>query len=702
MNNSYDSVRAQEARAEREARRLLVRTRVLMSLFCAALAGFLAVLFQTQIVNGQDYLNNASHRLLEAETVDSARGEILDCYGRVLVANKVSYNVELDTNSMGERRDEVLQALLALCREEGVSWDEALPISDQAPWTFTGEDPLYISREKEDGEVELAPTRLGRLVEKSGIAKDVTREELTAPVLLEKLCKAFGMELEGPPTSEDRALAGVLYAVYLRRHGIVSNAYVFAKGVDITFISKVKERALEGVNITTSTSRQYNTNYAAHVLGRVGAIQPKDMEYYQGLGYPMDAYVGLDGVEKAFESHLQGTRGSRLIEKDESDNIINQEWRTQPKPGDNVVLTLNMKLQAAVEDLLEEYAGTLENPGGMAAVVVDMSGGVLSMASYPTYDLSTYADNVVELSQDTVRRPLVNRATNGLYAPGSTFKMVTAMGALSEGIIGRQDMVRCTGVYTFYPDVHPQCWIWPTGSHGNENVTQAITDSCNIFFYDVGRRLGISKLVEYATNFGLGQYTGIEISESKGKVASPETSAQAGSVWYGGEVMNAAIGQGDNQFTPLQLANYVATLVNGGNHYQAHLLKEVRSSDYRQTTYEYEPELMNTVQMDPDYLEAVKRGMYDLAKTPAMARYFSSLPVEVGCKTGTAEVMSSTANAVFVCFAPYDDPQIALCLVAERGGSGHSLAGVAGGILSQYFSTESSLDAVSGENTLLR
>ena len=284
--------------------------------------------------------------------------------------------------------------------------------------------------------------------------------------------------------------------------------------------------------------------------------------------------------------------------------------------------------------------------------------------------------------------------------------MLTAVAALSEGKITTTERIECTGIYRHFSDVNsqPHCWIWDSvrGVHGLDDVTRAITDSCNIFFYEAGLRTGIANLRKYAQKFGLGEYTGIEISEYKGWVAGPETSAHFNQQWYDGSTMSASIGQENNQFTPLQLANYVATLVNGGNHYACHLLKEFKSSDYSQVTQVYEPELLHTIDIGEKELDAVLQGMYNLSETASISRYFSSLPVKVGCKTGTAQVATKTANAVFVCYAPYDDPQVALCLVAEQGASGGNLAELAAGILAQYFSTDSSLNTVTGENTLLR
>ncbi|MDE6281169.1 MAG: penicillin-binding protein, partial [Oscillospiraceae bacterium] len=623
-------------------------------------------------VSGDIYLTNSDQRDLQREGVDSVRGEILDRYGRVLVSNEVSYNVELDWGAMGADRLSILTQLLDICREEGVTWSESLPISKTAPWTYTTDTPLYFVSVTEEGEEATIPTSLGRLAVKCGWAEDAAKAQFTAGRLLTTMCQTFGLiEKKNPPrlsnralagtlaaasqsfglldqsgsvTQADRDLAGVLYELYLRRYEVNNNPYIFARGVDITFITKVKERGLSGVRVEMSTSRKYSTNCAAHVLGYTGAIPAGSSEYYKELGYPANATVGIAGTELAFESYLHGSSGTRLIEKDQNNNIISQEWQTLPEPGSNVVLTLDSALQSTVEDLLAQYAAKQKEPGGMAAAVVDMSGGVLSLASYPTYDLSTFWENYAELANDTENRPLYNRATQGLYAPGSTFKMCTAVAALSEGVITTRETVECTGKYLYYPPPYqPACWIYP-GRHGLETVTDAIKDSCNIFFYDVGRRTTIAVLREYAQKFGLGEYTGIEIPEYKGWVSGPETSTHFGQDWYEGLTMYASIGQDTNQFTPLQLANYVATLVNGGNHYQCHLLKELKSSDYSQVTQVCEPELLDTIDIDPEHLAAVKQGMYDLSKTWSMARYFDALPVEVGCKTGTAETSSRAAS----------------------------------------------------------
>ena len=704
MNNPFEHPRLPEEKAEREFRRLKLRTRMLIAFFCSILAVFAAVLYQTQIVHGGVYSVSTNTHVTRTQQVNSIRGEIVDCYGRLLATNRLSYNVELNWEDMaGHDPLAVVTDLLEISREEGVQWSESLPISDAVPWSFTTDTPFSYETKNSEGETVTATTLLGSLAETYGWVKDAKKATLSAGQLLDAMCRTFGIigELE-IPDQEARELAGVLYELYLRRYEFNYNTYVFARGVDISFITKVKEHSLDGVQIVTATTRKYETHYAAHVLGYTGYITPETWGRYKELGYPMNATVGQEGVELAFEERLHGVSGTRLMELDENGNIISQQWQVEPEPGENVVLTLDIAFQSTVEDLLSGYAARQEERKPMAAAVVDMTGGVLALASYPGYDMTTFWEDYTSLASDTELKPLYNRATKGRYPPGSTFKMLTAVAALDTGTITAAERVRCTGRYTYYaPSYSPYCWNrW---GHGQENVTQAITDSCNYFFYDIGRRTTIAKLNEYAKKFGLGEYTGIELTEEKGWRAGPETSRQLGTDWYDGNTLSAAIGQENNQFTPLQMANYVATLVNGGNHYQCHLLKEYKSNDYSSVTEVFEPKLLDAIDIRPEHLAAIKLGMYNLSKTAAMAEHFGSLPVEVGCKTGTAET-SATAptNAVFVCFAPYDNPQIALCLVAEGGGTGSTLAGLAADILAQYFSTAGSLDTVTGENTLLR
>ena len=700
-----------------DGRQFHVRVRGVMVLLAAVLVGFLWVLYDLQYVHGAEYLEQSRRKIAKTETVEAARGQILDRYGRVLVSNWASYNVSLDTSFMGEDRNTVLLRLLDICREESVTWSDTLPVSQSAPYVFTAEGAYgnlrkYAEKMKWEG---LVPT-----AEEIEALQSAESPALpSAERLIAKLRETYQVD---PALSDEEArdLVGVLYELALRSREITWSSYVFAQDVEMTFIVKVKEASLSGVSIDTTTVREYNTSYAAHLLGRVGLMDSDEWNnIYQALDYPYNASVGKDGMEQAFESYLHGVPGKRAIETNDQGKVVSADdnWKIDertgepqaPQPGYNVISTLDIKLQEAVERALADGVGALksEDTQGAAAVVIDVNdGGVLASASYPTYDLSTFLQNYTELANDPLN-PLFNRATQGIYPPGSTFKMVTAIAGLQEGVITPTDEILDTGRYTYYKDYQPQCWYYRQygRTHGKENVSEAIRDSCNIFFYDVGRRLGISLLDEYAQKFGLGEYTGIEVYESKGHVAGPGYTESLGQKWYDGNTLPAAIGQENNQFTPIQLANYVATLANGGTHYSAHLLKEVKSSDFSQVVYQYEPEVLNELDLDPENLEAVTRGML-MVTQPGGSAYsygFNTLDIQVAAKTGSAQVSSATeSNAVFVCFAPYEDPEIALAIVVEKGGSGSTLSSIAVEILDYYFSSGSGMETVEGENTLLR
>ncbi len=481
---------------------------------------------------------------------------------------------------------------------------------------------------------------------------------LPAAELMAKMCQTFGVELpeaeegKAPVISQEiRDLLGVLYELALRQYEVVYTGYTFATdNIGISFISKVKEHGLAGVSISSVTSRRYNTTYAAHILGRVGAIDADEVEEYKALGYPLDARVGKQGAEKAFESWLRGTSGTRQTTTSDSGKVVAQEWAVdeetgevlEPVPGGNVTLTLDIGFQAHVEDALASHIQALGHEKG-AVAIVDMTGGALALASYPTYDLSTYGQDFAQLSADPLE-PLVNRATSGRYSPGSTFKPLTAVAGLMEGIVTPKDKLVCRGSYTYeyWKDFLAHCHR--RSGHGTENLVKALKDSCNVYFYDVGRRVGITKLDEYAAMFGLGEHTGIEIGDTAGWVAGPATSEHFGQIWYEGSTAYAAIGQENNQVTPLQLANYIATLVNGGDHYAVHLLDSVKSHDYGAVLYEYEPELLNSIDIPDSGLAAIKEGMYQVTQNAAIARYFNSLPVKAGAKTGTAELTAGAEN----------------------------------------------------------
>lgn len=699
------------------------RVRGVLVILAVLLLVFSWVLYDLQIVHGAEYLEKSQRKIANTETVEAARGEILDRYGRVIVSNRTSYNVTLSTSLMGDNRNDTLLRLLQICREEGVAWTDTLPITMSAPFTYTLDTATSTARNRftalcaemkwTDGALDALVAQIGDNAAAQSVPEDQETQEsaaaaaVSADSILDQMAGDDGFEVDRSGLSDEdyRALIGILYELKLRSEEVARVDYTFAQDVDIDFITRVKETGLAGVEISATSVREYHTTAAAHVLGRVGQMDETEWEKYQSMGYAMDETVGKDGVEKAFEEYLHGEEGSRIIETSTSGKILSETYSTEPKPGENVVLTLDIRLQEAVEQSLAAHIPALETAEGAAVAVINVKNGeVLALASYPTFDLANFSARYNEIISDPLM-PLFNRATQGTYAPGSTFKMVTAVGALEEGVITPQTQILDTGIYTYYKDYQPMCWYYRQygRTHGLENVSDAIRDSCNVFFYDTGRRLGIEALEKYAHLFGLGDSTGIEIPENVGVVAGPEYTESIGQTWYEGNTLPAAIGQENNSFTPLQLANYVATLVNGGNHWAAHLLKSVRSSDFSQVDYDNAETLLDTVEITPANLDTVKTGMLEVTESGSVSSYFKDLDVKVGAKTGSAQVSAdSVSNAVFVAFAPYDDPEIALAIVAEKGGSGSELGAVAADILTYYFSAQDTLDAAATENTLLR
>lgn len=558
----------------------------------------------------------------------------------------------------------------------------------------------------------------------------------TAEELLGKMCKTFDIAGDGKvdekqakangetiPTlnigdmdpTDARTIAGILYELYYRNRISSWPPYTFATDVSIDFITRVKELSLPGVEIETTSVRKYNTESAAHLLGYTGAITSETWPTYKEKGgYTMNDYVGITGAESAFESYLKGTSGTRAIERNENGKIISSQWLVDsetgeslaPQPGQNVFLTIDIDLQQQVEEILANGVAGLQSKEteGAACVVLDVnSGDVLASASYPTYSLSTFRQDYNTLKEDPLN-PLLNRALQGLYPPGSTFKMITAIAALELGIVEPNTQINDKGVYTFYSSPQPKCWIYNQHrqTHGLQDVSHAIMNSCNYYFYEVGRLVGIERLDQYAAMFGLGQKTGIELTEQAGVVASPAFTESLGGTWHEGNILSVAIGQESTQVTPIQLANYIATLVNGGTRYSTHLLKTVKSNDFSQVTYNYEPKVVGQVEMEEENRQAVMEGMLLLTTDGSVSSAFKDVPVSVGAKTGSAQVSAQTnSNAVFVCFAPYDDPQIAVAIAVEHGGSGSELGKIAAQIVTAYFSVQGEQGTITQENTLV-
>ena len=529
------------------------------------------------------------------------------------------------------------------------------------------EGEAYAARSlRSRAKVETVPAARGKLLDRNGkvLAQDVVR---WTAVLAEDAPEESRVRLAQLCREEDVAWDGT---------GAV-------QGVTARLLARGKEEGLAGVTFVPAVERVGSGTLAPHVLGRVGAMSAEEWAVFQAAGYAMNETVGKDGAEAAFEAELHGTPGRRYVETGQDGSVSADGWDVAPVPGRNVTLTLDKRLQETAQTALADFLAEHPNAGGGAVVALDATdGGVLAMASLPGYDPAVFSAQYPALAQDE-GHPLMNRATQGLYAPGSVFKLVTAAAALETGVLTPETKILDTGRYTYYKTPQPQCWLYRQAgqTHGLETVTQAIADSCNIFFYDAGRRVGIETLETYARALGLGEKTGLELAgEKAGVVAGPAYTRSIGGTWYEGSVLSAAIGQENHRFTPLQLAHMTALLVGGGG--QVHLLKQVAGEAPQ------EAERPEGVRLSEENLTAIKEGMRAVTQSGSLAEAFAGLPVTAGAKTGSAQVAGEEeSNAVLVCFAPYEQPKIALALVAEQGGSGAALGDAAAAILRAWAET---------------
>ncbi|WP_409967101.1 penicillin-binding transpeptidase domain-containing protein [Bengtsoniella intestinalis] len=686
----------------------LPRLACLLGFFGIFIGIFLFTLYDTQVVHGKEYLAQSIQTITTTQTIEAARGVITDRNGLPMVSNRSTYQLTFKSSAVSGDESDICDAILRilqLCQAQDVTWTDNLPITKTFPYSYQIENLTSTQRNR----------FLTFLQSIGAIPTTWTSDNLTNNFLLEQWLPAADLldlmaDTFSIPHSysviEQRNVAGIYYELELRNLMNITS-YVMADDISLEMITLLNDGDFHGASVSATTTREYQTPYAAHLLGTVGEIYAEDYAVLKELGYAMDDQKGESGVELAFEEYLRGIDGRSVITTNAEGKVTSELYSVEPQPGNTVELTIDLKLQQAVEtalgntmDAMIEKDGETTRGAGAAVVAVG-SGEVLALASYPTFDLSTYRQDYTTLLE-TDGDPLVNRATQGTYAPGSTFKPITAIAALEENIITPSSKLYCNGVFN-YPnaDFYFKCWISP-GAHGSISVTEALRVSCNDFFCELGYRLGITTMNSYASAFGLGQPTGIEIGERSGVLAGPDYSESVGATWYGGNTVQAAVGQSDTLATPIQLANYIATLAGGGDHYDATLLKAVKSYDNTELVASGAQEPSLVMGLDEDNVSAVLEGMYNLTQT-SLKTYFSNCIVSAGAKTGTAQVTDQTTNnGVFVCFAPYEDPEIAVAIVIEKGGSGSALASTAVEILNAYFTEDEIGTLIIGENQLLQ
>ncbi len=651
-----------------------------------------ARLYSLQIINGEAYLATSNLRSTAVVKEKAPRGDIKDRNGKNLVTNRRGYSLLwIKTAASDDEINEMLFKMADILAESEYEFSDSLPIS-KYPYEFTFTD------KNKDGSTD--DEKKEWFDTKKRLNEDMTAEE----VIEFYRSKVFSIPPEEDP-DRLRTLIGIRYDAEMSGFSY-STPYTIATDVDIEVVTKVKERKSEfpDIEVTEEYFRQFEFgSLAAHTLGRIGKIYKEEYETLSPKGYAYNDYVGKQGIEKICEDDLRGTDGQKVLGTEDGGKLLGIESE-DAVAGNYVVLTLDSDLQMAAEESLkktiEEIAANGAGKGAQkgadasagAAVVLDVNNAeVLALATYPSYNPETFNQMYSELSADE-DKPLWNRAISGTYSPGSTFKPLTAVAALETGAVTIDEKLICNGVYKFFKDYQPKCWInLEQGlSHGWENVTEAIEDSCNLYFYEAGRRTGIDALSRYAKMFGLGEYSGIELSEeAKGAMAGPDYKEKIegdGQEWYGGDTIQASIGQSYSHFTPLQLANYIATIANGGTRYRPHIIKSVHRSEDGSEVKRSAPVVEERISITAENLDAVKRGMYGVVDEGSASKIFQNYNISVGGKTGTAQGSSNQSNtALFVAFAPYDKPEIAVAVVIEHGVRGVNAAGVARDIFDEYF-----------------
>ena len=701
-------------------RKKIINFRVLFVFLVFALlcGGFVVTVFFRQQAEAQAKNDASLTDKVYNIAVPADRGEILDRSGNTIV-----YNDQINTLSFNaltfpkdvEDGNRVILDLIRFLESKEEDWIDNLPIK------LINGAPVF----EEERDADLAWMKSAYFLDLNPYA--------TPQNVYDAMAERFHLT-ETDPQDAIRIMS-VRYN--MNRLGFSPTVpYTFAVGASIQSVAYIKENGVrfQGVEAGVTSARKYigEGRLAAHLLGVVGAInadeyneqnaktqaaleeagddEDKKLEI-RSSAYALSDRIGKNGIEKAMEPYLRGKNGVKTVTVHE-DGTRDEKYTVMPRTGGTAILTIDNPMQeiaaASLERRIMEETKEIALLGGLApagAVVVEnvKTGEILAAASYPDYSLTTYLEDYEELSKDP-GNPLWNRAFQSGYSPGSTMKPATAVAGLEEGAITPDSYILCTGVYDFLDQ--PFVCFNKT-AHGAVNVKYALAYSCNIFFFEVANKIGIQKMNSWAKLLGLGERTGVEINESEGLLAGYDERAARGEGWKAGETLLAAIGQSDNQFSPLQLTNYCATIANGGTRYVPYLVSKVLSSDFSQVLYERTPQIAVQTDIKPETLDAVKEGMYLVANVTSCREQLADLKMKVACKTGTAEkVRIIDGNVVegtdgfLIAFGPYEDPEIAITVVVENAGSGASTAQVAADIFEYYFDTLNDIQGIRPENEL--
>ena len=674
-----------------DERKTAVRRMMLLIAAAAVIIGLYGFrLIFLQLVNGDSFTAQATNTTDYKFTVTAARGDIVDSKGERIASSTTGYSVVLNKLLMGdEDLDTMLQKIVGLLGKNGESWNDSLLIGQPdaaGRYEFTAASDNAAEQKA-----------LAAMKDNLGLQQYATADDV-----MEKLVEDY--DLADFSLYWQRVLSGIHYEMQLQAFSNVNN-FVMAENVSEATVATIKENSLSlpGVEIVETSTRSYEQGTVLpHVLGRVGKITAEKWKVtdengqvtypLKEKGYNMNDIIGISGLESAYEDQLRGKDGVETITRNSDGVIVNTALTTVPEPGHTVQLTIDSEFQKAVDQALAKnvewikntYADSKQANAGAVVVIDVKTGGVLAASNYPSFDQNLYAAQYNEYSADE-NMPLFNRALQGLYTPGSTYKPSVAVAGLDTGLLNRNSTVNCTRVYTYYKDYRPRC-----AQHGHGNgpidVVNAIKWSCNIFFYDVGRRLTSDVYDAYAYKLGLGQRTGVEVSEALGHLTTKNDSNYTESL-----DIQAAIGQGNTAVTPIQLATYAATLANRGTRYRTHFVKAILDSNTGETLQETQPEVMDVVEDKGETFDLVREGMKGVAQTiPALAGY----PYTIACKTGSPQrsegyyvgsAYKHYTNAAMIAYGPAEAPEIAIGVVVEYGGAGARTGQLVADIFNAYY-----------------
>ena len=670
-----------------EHKTVVRRLAMLIAAAVAVLALYTLRLIFLQLVHGEEFAAQATSTTEYRFNVTAARGDIVDSAGRRIATSTTSYNVVLSRLLIGDNDlNETIRSAVEILQANGESWNDGLLIGQAdgaGHYAFT-DDPASESQQED----------VASLKEALGLQQYATADDV-----MDRLIQRY--ELEGYDPAWQRVLGGIRYQMEQEAFSNVNN-FTLAENVSDKTVATVMEHSLTlpGVEIAETSVRSYTDGtILPHVLGRVGKITAEmwrvtdengQVTYpLREKGYAMNDVIGISGLESAYEDQLRGQDGVETITRDSDGVIIDTSITTEPQPGKTVMLTVNSEFQKAVDEALarniQQIAATYNTDASAgAAVVIDVKdGSILACSNYPTYDQNLYSTQYSAYSADP-GLPLYNRALQGLYTPGSTYKPSVAIAALLSGVIDRNSTVYCNGVYNYFSDYHPRCTRH--GHSGDIDVVTAIKWSCNIFFYDVGRRTTSEIYDQFAYQLGLGTPTGVEVSESTGRLTTREDSNYTASL-----EIQAAIGQGNTVVSPVQLATYAATIANKGVRYRTHFVKALVDTNTGEVLEETAPEVMDVIEDQVGAFDIVEEGMVGAAQTVSgLANY----PYTIACKTGTPQRSEYTmvgnrrqyyTNSTIIAYGPVEDPQIAVGIVIEYGGGGARAGELVADIFNAYF-----------------